>query len=201
LAAHVVSDLLLEDFETNEFLADFYASRDRWSLPMQLWFLSARIPPLRSIHRTTQRTIIADYTHRKDALFARLLLDGRELRLFDRISTMVAKDLCQPDLIVYLDAKTNVLLERIKRRGRVYEESIDAAYLDALRSAYDEDLHPADGLNVLRVDTSTLNIHSPAQMHELFSWILSSVPDPTRLPELRQTRVEPSSPGIGERVS
>src|SRR5215471_5985323 len=78
LATHVGSDLLLEDFENNEFLADFYASRDRWSLPMQLWFLSARVPPLKSIDRSNQRTLVSDYTSRKDPLFARLLLSGRE---------------------------------------------------------------------------------------------------------------------------
>jgi deoxyguanosine kinase len=177
LAAHLESDLLLEDFESNEFLADFYACRDRWSLPMQLWFLSARVPRLPSIHRPVQRPTVADYTARKDTLFARLLLDGRELRLFNRVSAMVANDLCHPDLIIYLDAKTDVLLKRIRLRGRAYEETIDAAYLDALRSAYDEDLNPAQGLSVLRCDTSTLDLHSQAQVRDLFDRILSSVPD------------------------
>ena len=65
LATHLGSDLLLEDFENNEFLADFYGSRERWSLAMQLWFLSARLPPLKSISRSRQRTLVADYTARR----------------------------------------------------------------------------------------------------------------------------------------
>jgi deoxyguanosine kinase len=69
-AAHIPSDLLVEKFEDNEFLADFYSDRELWSLPMQLWFLSARIPPLKSIRRPTERAIVADYTSRKDLLFA-----------------------------------------------------------------------------------------------------------------------------------
>jgi deoxyguanosine kinase len=175
LAAHVGSDLLLEDFENNEFLADFYASRERWSLPMQLWFLSARVPPLKSIDRPSQRTLVADYTARKDPLFARLLLNGRELRLFNRLAVMMTAEVSQPDLIVYLDANNAVLLERIKHRGRAYEETIDGAYLDALRAAYDEDLTAA-ALNVLHYDTSALDLQSEIQMRELYDLIMASVP-------------------------
>jgi deoxyguanosine kinase len=176
LAAHLPSDLLLEDFEGNEFLADFYGNRDRWSLPMQLWFLSARIPPLKAIQRTAERAIIADYTSRKDPLFARLLLKDRELRLFDRVAAVATSDVSQPDLIVYLDARTDVLLERIRQRGRIYEEAIDGAYLDALRDAYDENLMSAGGLNVYRYDTSTLDLNSEAQKRSLYDSIMASVP-------------------------
>jgi deoxyadenosine/deoxycytidine kinase len=98
LATHLSADLLLEEFEGNEFLADFYIDRQRWSLPMQLWFFSARIPALKSIRRPTQRAIVADYTSRKDALFARLLLNDRELRLFNRVVALAASNVCQPDL-------------------------------------------------------------------------------------------------------
>jgi deoxyguanosine kinase len=175
-AAHTSSELVLEDFEGNEFLADFYSNRNRWSLPMQLWFLSARIPTLKAIHRTSERAKVADYTSRKDALFARLLLKDRELRLFDRIAAVAASDISQPDLIVYLDARTDVLLERIRQRGRVYEEAIDGAYLDALREAYDENLTSNGGLNVFRYDTSTLDLKSDAQMRALYKAIMESLP-------------------------
>ena len=176
LAEQTPSGLLLEEFENNEFLADFYNDRERWSLPMQLWFLSARIPPLKSIRRPVERTIIADYTSRKDALFARFLLKDRELRLFNRVANAMGAEICQPDLIVYLDAKTDVLLGRIRRRGRLYEEAIDGSYLDALRAAYDDDLVADRGLNVLRYDTSTLDLNSEVQMRHLYDAITASVP-------------------------
>ncbi|HMF78688.1 MAG TPA: deoxynucleoside kinase [Bryobacteraceae bacterium] len=176
LALHISSDLVLEDFEGNEFLADFYSNRDRWSLPMQLWFLSARIPPLKSIQRTGERATIADYTSRKDPLFARLLLKDRELRLFNRVAAVAAGDVSQPDLIVYLDARTDILLERIRQRGRIYEDAIDGAYLDALRDAYDGDLMSTGRLNVFRYDTSTLDLNSEAQKRSLYETIMASVP-------------------------
>ena len=176
LAAHLSSDLVLEEFEGNEFLSDFYSDRRRWSLPMQLWFLSARIPALKLIRRAAPNATVADYTSRKDPLFARLLLDERELRLFNRVATLAASDLIQPDLIVFLDAKTEILLDRIRRRGRSYEETIDASYLDSLRGAYEEDLAHV-GLKVVRYDTSTLDLNSPSQMQHLYGMILAAMPE------------------------
>jgi deoxyadenosine/deoxycytidine kinase len=189
LATHLRSELILEDFENNEFLGDFYTSHERWSLPMQLWFLAARVPALKSITRPGPRPLIADYTARKDPLFARLLLNGRELRLFNRIAAIIAAEVTQPDLIVYLDANNDVLLDRIKHRGRPYEERIDGAYLHALRNAYDDDLTDA-GLNVLRYDTSALDLKSGIQLRQLYDLIVASVPNPRKYewPQLEETR-------------
>jgi deoxyadenosine/deoxycytidine kinase len=132
---------------------------------------------LKSIARPIQRAIVADYTSRKDTLFARLLLNDRELRLFNRLAALASFSITEPDLIVYLDAKTNILLERIRRRGRLYEDTIDASYLDALRRAYDEDLMHGGGLNVLRYDTSALDLNSETQMRDLYDAIIAAVPD------------------------
>lgn len=164
LAAQISSDLMLEDFQSNELLADFYKERERWSLPMQLSFLSVRLTALRSVNRPFARTLVADYTSLKDPLFARLLLRDRELRLFERIAAMGATDISLPDVIVHLDATDEVLLERIRRRGRPYEESIDRAYLRALRSAYDAELTANPDVSVIRFDTSNLDLGSERQM-------------------------------------
>jgi deoxyadenosine/deoxycytidine kinase len=175
LAAHLSSGLVLEDFEGNEFLSDFYSDRRRWSLPMQLWFLSARISALRLISYPVRNAIVADYTSRKDPLFARLLLDERELRLFNLVATLAGSELIQPDLIVFLDAKTEILLDRIRHRERNYEETIDAPYLNSIRRAYEEDLLHS-GLNIVRYDTSTLDLTSPTQMQTLYDTILAALP-------------------------
>jgi deoxyadenosine/deoxycytidine kinase len=86
----------------------------------------------------------------------------------------MAADLPQPDLIVYLDASNAELLKRIKNRGRPYEETIDDAYLDALRVAYDQDL-AASGLRVVRYDTSTLDLECGSQLRQLYDLVLASV--------------------------
>lgn len=176
LARYVGAEVILEEFENNEFLGDFYLCPERWSLPMQLWFLSARIPALKQVRHPRTTPLVADYSARKDQLFARLLLDGRELRLFNRISQIAVHEISGPDLIVYLDAHTDALLERIKRRGRPYEEKIDGAYLNALRMAYDEDLTERTGLNVLRYDTTALNLECEAQLTSLYELIMASIP-------------------------
>ena len=172
LAKHLEADLLLEEFEGNEFLGDFYADQERWALPMQLWFLSARFRPLGNIIPSFSRPIVADYTNRKDSLFARLLLKSRELRLFNQLAATMAGG-PPPNLIVYLDASNDVLLERIQRRGRPYENAIDSHYLDALRQAYDVDLLGKAGINMLRFDTSQLDLQSEFQMNELYHAITS----------------------------
>ena len=86
----------------------------------------------------------------------------------------MAAEITEPHLIVYVDASTDILLERIKHRGRPYEESIEGGYLDALRAAYDHDL-AAIGLNVLRYDTSALDLNSEIQLRQLYDLIMTSV--------------------------
>jgi deoxyadenosine/deoxycytidine kinase len=77
---------------------------------------------------------------------------------------------------VYLDANTDVLLQRIRRRGRLYEDTIDASYLDGLRHAYEQDLAHSGGSSVLRYDTSTLDLDSDTEMHNLYDAIIAAVP-------------------------
>ena len=100
---------------------------------MQLWFLVARLAQLNSIPIGLPGTVVADYSYLKDGMFARVLLGDRELRLYQQISRGFTVKIHPPDLIVYLDASNDVLLQRIRDRGRPYERTIDGAYLDNLR--------------------------------------------------------------------
>lgn len=171
LAQHVGSDVILEDVDGNEFLADFYQDRQRWAVPMQLWFLTARHKQL-SEGLSASQGIIADYTFAKDQIFARMLLADRDLRLYERIAAGL-RALRRPDLLVYLDAADEVLLERIARRGRAYERPITSEYLDSVRDAYEEYLSTGAEPNVLRVNTTNLDLESEDQMHALYDSILS----------------------------
>ena len=176
LANHMRSELLREDFEGNEFLADFYADRERWSLAMQLWFLSSRHSQLRSVVAPLSRPLIADYSYLKDGIYARFLLKDRDLRLYNYLAANLPRDVVRPDLVVYLDAKDDVLLERIRRRQRPYENVIDYRYLDNLRLAYEKELASVAGLRVLRYDTSKLDLFSQREMSDLYAKIIAAAP-------------------------
>jgi deoxyguanosine kinase len=139
-ASHADAELVLENFEGNAFLADYYDERARWCLPMQLTFLAARHDQLFAIPERRKRAIVADHTYAKDAIFAHVLLEGRELALYETFRHRLSGHAPSPDVVVYLDAGNDVLLERIRRRGRDYEKSIDDAYLTKLRLAYEKEL-------------------------------------------------------------
>jgi deoxyguanosine kinase len=168
-ASWIDAELVLEPFEENQFLEDFYGSDGaRWALPMQLDFLVSRHRQLDAVkERAVVRPVVADYTYAKDAMFARLLLQGREWALYDRMRSALAAKAEEPGLIFYLDASNEILLERIRRRGRPYESEISSEYLSRLRAAYETDLLPRGDLRIVRIDTSTFDIENVDDMARL----------------------------------
>ena len=160
LASRFQADLLLEVFEENPFLADFYSDRDTYAFQTQIFFLLSRyhqqgeVP----IALTSGNSLIADYTFEKDSLFARLNLSGDELDTYFSVHNALAEKLLLPDLIVYLQAETVVLMQRIAHRDRPYERNMDQEYIENLNRAYDE-FYSEDhgGTPVLRINTNELN--------------------------------------------
>jgi deoxyguanosine kinase len=171
LAAHLRAKLILEDVDGNEFLADFYDDRDRWALQMQLWFLTARHRQLTSMLSDDTCPIVGDYTFAKDSIFAHALLKDSELRLYQRIAAGL-RVLRRPVLMVYLDANDEVLIRRIAGRNRPYEKNITSEYLDSLRDAYEVYLATGAEKNVLRIDTTSLDLKSSSQLNDLYRRIL-----------------------------
>ncbi|HTX14717.1 MAG TPA: deoxynucleoside kinase [Candidatus Baltobacteraceae bacterium] len=174
LALHLGAKLILEDVDGNAFLPDFYANRERWALSTQLAFLISRYEQLRTIPALRGRPVVADYTRAKDPIFARALLHDREVELYERLSVGLDASLSPPDLTVYVDARNDVLLHRIRGRNRPYEASIDAQYLDALRDAYTRHHNSTGRLQVLSFDTSDLNLRSESQLNSLYKKILAA---------------------------
>jgi deoxyguanosine kinase len=131
---------LLEVFEENPFLSGFYADRARYAFQTQIFFLLSRYHQQRRAvpEALAQGPLIADYTFAKDALFARINLAGDELELYDNLHHALAEKIPMPDLVVYLRASTETLLQRIARRDRTYERQMEPAYIDALNRAYDD---------------------------------------------------------------
>lgn len=156
------AEILLEIFEENPFLSDFYADRERYAFQTQIFFLLSRYHQQR---RTVPdllaagRPLLSDYTFAKDALFARINLKGDELDMYHRVHEALAEKIPRPDLIVYLRASTPVLMQRIALRDRPYERNMDAGYIDTLNRAYEDFFgRTYDGVPVLPVDTNSLNI-------------------------------------------
>ena len=150
------SELLLEVFEENPFLSDFYSDRARYAFQTQIFFLLSRYRQQRdTVHTALSqgKTLISDYTFAKDALFARINLHGDELEMYYRVHEALAEKIPTPDLIVYLYANTDMLMQRITLRDRTYERSMERAYIAELGEAYEEFF---DGQNspVLRIDTT-----------------------------------------------
>jgi deoxyguanosine kinase len=160
------ADLLLEVFEENPFLSDFYADRERYAFQTQIFFLLSRYHQQRSavpIILGRGASLLADYTFEKDALFARINLKGDELDMYQRVHEALAEKIPLPDLIVYLRAGTDVLMQRISARDRSYERNMEWAYIDELNHAYEDffiNSRPNEARQrspVLAVDTNGLD--------------------------------------------
>ncbi len=135
------ANLLLEVFEENPFLSNFYANRELYAFQTQMFFLlsryrqqNQRVPEL----LVTEQHLISDYTFDKDALFARINLQGDELEMYYRIHEALAEKIPPPDLMVYLRADTDVLMQRITMRDRPYERTMQRDYIHELNLAYDD---------------------------------------------------------------
>jgi deoxyguanosine kinase len=161
------AEILLEVFEENPFLSDFYADRARYAFQTQIFFLLSRYRQQRdSIPPTLARghMLISDYTFAKDALFARINLKGDELDMYYRVHEALAEKIPVPDLTVYLQATTDALMQRITLRDRPYERSMERAYIAELNQAYDDFFGGHDGPN-LRIDTTPLDVvHNPGHL-------------------------------------
>jgi len=154
--------LLMEVFEENPFLSDFYSDRERYAFQTQIFFLLSRYHQQhKAIPEALNagRMIISDYTFDKDSLFARINLKGDELTMYYKVHEALGEKIPVPDLVVYLRADTDMLMQRIAHRDRPYERAMERAYIDELNHAYD-DFFMNSHLNVLTIDTNELNIVS-----------------------------------------
>jgi deoxyadenosine/deoxycytidine kinase len=143
LAGSFGSELILEQAEENPFLERFYRNPRAGALPTQLFFLFQRTRQLEDIrqHDLFDSVRVADYLLDKDRLFARLTLDDEEFALYEQVYARLAVDAPTPDLVIYLQAPVDVLLERIERRGIEYEQHIERGYLERLQEAYARFFH------------------------------------------------------------
>jgi len=159
LAARLAADLLLEQPLENPFLARFYEDMTRYALPTQLFFLFQRAKQLEPLAQPDMfgRPLVADFLLDKDPLFARITLSGDEFALYRRIYESLRPRAPEPDLVVYLQSRPEVLVELVKRRGAAYERSIGEDYLALLAENYTRFFHQYASAPVLIVNSENLN--------------------------------------------
>jgi deoxyguanosine kinase len=130
--------LILELAEENPFLPDFYKHRERYAFHTQIFFLMSRFRQQEEFasYDLFSETAVSDYLFAKDRIFARINLSERELALYDRIANVLEEHIIWPDLVIYLTASVDILLERINKRNRSFEKGFDRAYLEELCESY-----------------------------------------------------------------
>jgi len=175
LAASFNYTTLLEDAEENPFLERFYRSREQVALATQLFFLFQRAQKIQDMRQTDifEPTRIADFLIEKDPLFARINLDRDEYQLYDKVYQQLTINAPKPDLVVYLQAPTDVLLSRIENRGLAIERSIDRGYLERLNEVYSEFFLYYDDAPLLIVNASEIDLaNNTADYQDLVNYLL-----------------------------
>lgn len=138
LEANRNAELVLEPAEDNPFLGHFYSDPKRFAFPAQMFYLASRSQQQNNLRQNRLFTdlLVADYLFEKDRLFAEQTLDGEEMELYDTFANLLSQNVSTPDFILFLDAPTEVVLNRINRRGIDAEQQIEPTYLNELRSRY-----------------------------------------------------------------
>ena len=159
LSERLAGDALLERPELNPFLPKFYQHIERYALQTQLFFLFQRIAQLRELAQLDlfNRLTVADFLLEKDPLFAHLNLSGEELHLYQSIYDALRPQTPRPDLVIYLHAQPETLIQRVKKRGHSFEKSMTEEYLRALAESYSRFFYHYVDAPVLVVNSDHLN--------------------------------------------
>lgn len=174
LADSLSADLVLEEFEENPFLERFYRDGRSAALPAQMFFLFARARQIEQMRQSDlfSSVRISDYLFTRDHLFAELNLDREELKLYEQIADNLAVDAPVPDLVIYLQASVDAIMQRLLRRNLAYDRFIERTYLEQLTDAYSRFFHNYDDGPLLIVNASQIDpINNESDYEQLFQQI------------------------------
>ena len=174
LAESLSADLVLEEVEENPFLERFYRDGRSAALPAQMFFLFARARQIEDLRQSDlfSTVRISDYLFTRDRLFAELNLDPEELKLYDQIADNLAVDAPVPDLVIYLQASVDALMQRLSRRNENCDRYVDRPYLERLTEAYARFFHAYDEGPLLIVNASQIDpVNNNADYEQLFRQI------------------------------
>ena len=174
LAAKLQCKLILEEFEDNPFLSEFYKDPERYAFQTQLFFLLSRYKQQLEFQQIDifTKSIVSDYMFMKDRIFASLNLSEKEMNLYDNVALILEKNMINPDLIIFLQSDTDRLMKNIKSRGRNYESNMDWNYIDALNQIYNEFFFRYDKSPLLIINTNDIDfVNDKNDLNEILNII------------------------------
>jgi deoxyadenosine/deoxycytidine kinase len=168
---------VMEVVEENPFLSSFYGDRQKFAFQTQMFFLLSRFKQQQKLFQQDlfATVTVSDYLFAKDRIFAHLTLDPNELSLYERIFEELGPRVAKPDLVIYMQARQEVLLSRIKKRGREFERKFDPVYLEDLCRAYNEFFFHYQETPLLVVNTSDIDfVNNPEDLENLINVVRST---------------------------
>ena len=165
---------MLEDVEENPFLVNFYQNPKKYAFQTQVFFLLRRYNLTAELAQIDlfSRVTVSDFLFDKDRIFARVNLEDDEYWLYEQLFQILRKRIMPPDLVIFLQAKTDVLVERIRRRNKKYERAISPKYLDRINQAFNEFFFHYSDSPLLVVNASEIDfVHNPGEFEDLMAHI------------------------------
>jgi len=178
LSRELSTRLVLEDFEDNPFLSDFYNDPERFAFQTQLFFLLQRYRQQQELRQVDmfQKLLVTDYMFVKDRLFASLNLNEKEMQLYDTVANLLERNVIKPDIVIYLQADTDLLMENIAKRGRRMEKNITWEYIDALNQVYTEYFFRYQETPLVIINTNNIDfVNNENDLKEVINYIRQPV--------------------------
>ena len=174
LAEKMNGQTLMEDVEENPFLFNFYQDPQKYRFQAQIFFLLRRYEQAQAMGQMDlfNRVVISDYLFDKDRIFAQVNLDDNEFWLYEQLFQILRKRVTPPDLVLFLQANTDVLMDRIKKRNRKYERSISFKYLEKINQAFNDFFFHYADCPLLVVNASEIDfVHVPEDFENLVAQV------------------------------
>ena len=178
LSRELSTRLVLEDFEDNPFLSDFYNDPERFAFQTQLFFLLQRYRQQQELRQVDmfQKLLVTDYMFVKDRLFASLNLNEKEMQLYDTVANLLERNVIKPDIVIYLQADTDLLMENIAKRGRRMEKNITWEYIDALNQVYTDYFFRYQETPLVIINTNNIDfVNNENDLEEVINYIRQPV--------------------------
>ena len=178
LSRELSTRLVLEDFEDNPFLSDFYNDPERFAFQTQLFFLLQRYRQQQELRQVDmfQKLLVTDYMFVKDRLFASLNLNEKEIQLYDTVANLLERNVIKPDMVIYLQADTDLLMENIAKRGRRMEKNITWEYIDDLNQVYTEYFFRYQETPLVIINTNNIDfVNNENDLEEVINYIRQPV--------------------------
>lgn len=159
MAERLGARTILEQFEENPFLTDFYDDPERFAFQTQLFFLLQRYQQQQELRQVDifHNLLVTDYMFVKDRLFASLNLNEKELTLYETVANLLERNVINPDLVIYLQADTDTLMKNIHKRNRTFEKNMSRDYIDALNQVYNEYFFRYQETPLLIINTNNID--------------------------------------------